>query len=304
VPYIAFTIFIAGFITKVVSWARSPVPLKIPTTTGQARTLDFLPRTIHDKIGSPFTKKGVALRMFWEIFLMGSLFRNTRFYHDRMINIDARWLWLFAMVFHYSLLIVLIRHLRFFTYPVPDLVLTIDWVDGMAKFFVPPIYISGMLVLVALAFLWGRRIFLARERSLSLPSDHLALFLFAVILVSGTLMRYVVRIDITSVKTFALGLATFNLPPYEVLREIHWLFYIHLIFVSLLIAYIPFSKLMHFAGIFFSPTRNMPNDNRKRRHINPWNPPYVGITWNEYYENYKAQLDEIAEMGYKVKPEV
>jgi nitrate reductase gamma subunit len=61
---------------------------------------------------------------------------------------------------------------------------------------------------------------------------------------------------------------------------------------------------MHAGGILFSPTRNMPNDNRRRRHVNPWNPPYVGITWDEYYENYKDQMDKIAESGYKVKPEV
>ncbi|MEM2030105.1 MAG: menaquinol oxidoreductase, partial [Archaeoglobaceae archaeon] len=78
----------------------------------------------------------------------------------------------------------------------------------------------------------------------------------------------------------------------------------HFALGSFLLAYFPFSKLMHAGGIFLSPTRNMPNNNRAERHVNPWNPPYKGITWQEYYEAYKDQLDEIAESGYKVKPEV
>lgn len=319
VPYAAFVIFVIGFIYRVVSWAKSAVPLKIPTTAGQAHSVDVIERTINDKIDCPFTRRGVILRMIFEVFLMRSLFRNTRFYYDRMVNVDTKWLWLFSMAFHYSLLVILIRHIRFFTNPVPDFVKMADVMDGVGKFFSPPVYATGILVLIALAFLWGRRIVLSKERSLSLPSDHFVLFLFAVILISGTLMRYFFRVDVTSVKTLALSLVTFNLPSYDVLHSIHPLFYVHLTFVSILIAYIPFSKLMHFAGIFFSPTRNMPNNNRYRRHVNPWDPnPEVpilireGITvdgvnyrckkldWDTYYEMYKDQLDEISEKDYKL----
>ena len=177
VPYLAIAIFIIGVIYKLIYWARSPVPLKIPTTAGQAYSLPFIRRNIHDKIDCPYTKLGVIIRMFFEVFLMRSLFRNTRFYYSRMEHVDTRWLWAIAMAFHYSLLVILIRHLRFFTNPVPDLVKMIDWIDGMLKFWVPPIYVTGILVLVSLAFLWGRRIVLSRERCISLPSDHFALFL-------------------------------------------------------------------------------------------------------------------------------
>jgi len=266
--------------------------------------LPFIRRNIHDKIDCPYTKLGVIIRMFFEVFLMRSLFRNTRFYYSRMEHVDTRWLWAIAMAFHYSLLVILIRHLRFFTNPVPNIVRTIDWVDGIMKVWVPPLYVTGILVLVALAFLWGRRIFLGKERTISLPSDYIPLLLITIIVVTGNLMRYFIKVDLYAVKTLAIGLATFSPPPYEVLQRIHGLFYVHLLFVSILIAYIPFSKLMHFAGIFFSPTRNMPNDNRVRIHVNPWEPEIKGITWEEYYEMYKDQLDEIAEAGYKVKPEV
>jgi nitrate reductase gamma subunit len=50
------------------------------------------------------------------------------------------------------------------------------------------------------------------------------------------------------------------------------LFTAHFFLVCVLFAVFPFSKLMHMAGVFMSPTRNMANNNRMRRHVNPWNP--------------------------------
>jgi hypothetical protein len=60
---------------------------------------------------------------------------------------------------------------------------------------------------------------------------------------------------------------------------------------------------MHSAGILFSPTRNMPNDNRVVRHINPWNYPVKGVDWDEFYEEFKEDMEELEKMGYVVKPE-
>jgi nitrate reductase gamma subunit len=53
-------------------------------------------------------------------------------------------------------------------------------------------------------------------------------------------------------------------------------FFVHLFLVSLLLAYIPMSKLIHMGGVFLSPTRNLSNNSRMRRHINPWNYPDQG----------------------------
>jgi len=323
-PYIAFTIFVVGVIYRIVYWARSAVPLKIPTTAGQQPTFKFIRRTWIDKIDSPSNKFWTAIRMLFEVFLFRSLFRNTRYYIEKAgKNVDTRWLWLFALLFHYSLLIIVIRHLRFFTNPTPEFVSLIEYLDGLVGVaIVPPLLMTGVLALVALAFLWGRRIFLAKERSISLPSDHLILFLMAVILVSGLLLRYVIKADLSYVKMFALSIVTFKPPSPEVLENLHWLFLIHFTFVCITIAYLPFSKVMHFAGVWFSPTRNMPNDNRMRRHINPWDPnPDIPILvregivvngkvfkckkvdWDTYYEMYKDQLDEIAGKNYILKAE-
>jgi nitrate reductase gamma subunit len=305
IPYIAFAIFVVGIVYKFIYWAKSAVPLKVPTTSGQQKSLKFIKRTIYDRFDSPYTKWETAVRMILEIFAFRSLLKNTRYYLDRLSQRDARWLWLFAILFHYCLLLVLIRHTKFFLEPVPSFVEMISELEAFKGVFIPSVYVSGVTIIAALFLLWFRRIFLSRERCISLPSDHFALLLLLAIVISGNVMRYFIKVDISAVKGLLLSLMAFNIPQaVEFANSIEPMFYIHFALGSFLLAYFPFSKLMHAGGIFFSPTRNMPNNNRAERHVNPWNPPYKGITWEEYYEAYKDQLDEIAEKGYKVKPEV
>ena len=52
--------------------------------------------------------------------------------------------------------------------------------------------------------------------------------------------------------------------------------------VCALLAYFPFSKLMHAPGVFFSPTRNLPANARAVRHVNPWNAPVKLHTYEEW----------------------
>jgi nitrate reductase gamma subunit len=84
-------------------------------------------------------------------------------------------------------------------------------------------------------------------------------------------MRFFLRtdVDINAIKQLAVGLTTFS--P-TIVTEISSIFYAHLFLVCVLLAYFPFSKLMHLGGVFLSPTRNLANDSRMKRHINPWNP--------------------------------
>ena len=95
-----------------------------------------------------------------------------------------------------------------------------------------------------------------------------------------------------------MGLAT--LQPSIPEGGLSGLFYVHLFFVSILVAYIPFSKIMHMGGVFLSPTRNLPNDNRMKRHINPWNPDVKIHTYEEYEEHFR---DKLKEAGIPVEKE-
>ena len=104
---------------------------------------------------------------------------------------------------------------------------------------------------------------------------------------TGVLMRYLFRVDITAVKELAINLFKFN---FVVPEGIGFLFYIHLFTLCVLIAYFPFSKLMHFAGVFLSPTRNLSNNNRFVRHVNPWNYPVKFHTYEEYEDEFREAM--------------
>ena len=103
-------------------------------------------------------------------------------------------------------------------------------------------------------------------------------------------MRYFIRVNITSDKELIIGLVSFH--P-TIPKGIGVIFYIHLFLLSVLITYFPVSKLMHAGGVFFSPTRNMANDNRARRHINPWNYPVKVHTYAEYEDDFREKMIEV-----------
>ena len=107
------------------------------------------------------------------------------------------------------------------------------------------------------------------------------------IAVTGILMRYFTKVDIVSVKELAIGLFSFN--P-VVTQGIGIMFYIHLFLVSVLLAYFPFSKLLHMPGVFLSPTRNLANNSRMKRHINPWNKPVRIHTYEEYEDEFRDKM--------------
>jgi nitrate reductase gamma subunit len=303
IPYLALAAFFIGIIGRVIGWARSPVPFRIPTTAGQQWSLPWIKPS---RVDNPKGTAGVVIRMIFEVLTFRSLFRNTKlqFMSGPKIGYEwEKWLWLFALAFHYSFLVVLLRHLRFFTEPIPGFVLLIEKVDGLLQagvapiqgFMLPGVMISGFVLLGAVTLLVLRRVLIPQLNYISLPSDYFPLFLITAIGLTGVLMRYVLKLDIVSVKELTMGLVTFR--P-TVPQGIGVLFYIHLFLVSVLIAYIPFSKITHMAGIFLSPTRNLSNNSRFVRHVNPWNYPVPVHTYEEYEEEFR---DKMVEAGLPVE---
>jgi nitrate reductase gamma subunit len=134
-------------------------------------------------------------------------------------------------------------------------------------------------------------------RYLSLPADYFPLFLLLGIALTGIGMRHLWKVDIVRVKELAIGLVNFQ--P-AVPQGVGPLFYVHPFLVSALLAYFPFSKLVHMAGVFLSPTRNLVNNNRAVRHLNPWNPPIVGHTYAEWEEEFH---DKLVAAGYPLDKE-
>ena len=224
--YAATAILILGVANKVIIYAKTPAPLKIPTTP------------------APVTRSGVIVRMAKEVVLFYSLFRANK------------WIWLFGWIFHFALLLVLLRHLRYVTDPVWWWV---NLIQPFGKY-------AGFAMIIGLAGLWARRIFVERIRYITAPSDHLMLALLIGIGLSGLAIKFVSHTDVLQVKAFFIGLMTFNL---QVLPGDPVLL-IHLALVAVLMIVFPFSKLLHAPGIFFSPTRNQVDNPREKRHLAPW----------------------------------
>ena len=286
-PYAAMAAFLVGLAYRVLKWANSPVPFHIPTTCGQQKTLPWIKSSW---IESPHTKLGVAVRMALEILLFRSLFRNSRAEireGPRLLYSENKWLWLGALAFHWSLLIILFRHLRFFVEPVPRFILGMDAVDGFFQLGAPQLLVTDVVIVAALLFLLLRRLTDPKVRYISLFSDYLALFLLLGIAISGILMRYFFKVDLEGVKQLAMGLVTFS--P-TIPASVGPLFFVHLTLVSFLLAYFPFSKLVHMGGIFLSPTRNLANDSRMHRHVNPWDYPVKVHTYQEWEEEFHDKI--------------
>ncbi len=224
--YLATLLFVVGLFYRIGSYARTPAPLKIPTTP------------------APTTTGGVVLRMTREVVFFQSLFKANL------------WTWGLGWLFHASLALVILRHLRYFTEPVWE------WVAFVQPF---GIY-AGITMLLGLCGLWARRMFVERIRYISTPSDHLMLLLLIGIAASGLLMKFAAHTDVIAVKSYFLGLMHFDVGalPADPLLMIH----LSLI-VSLLVVF-PNSKLLHAPGVFFSPTRNQKDDPREKRHLSAW----------------------------------
>lgn len=287
VPYAAVFTFIIGVIYRVLKWARSPVPFSIATTCGQQKTLPWIKQ---NKLENPSSTLHVIGRMALEVLLFRSLFRNLKGeFKDssRFIYGSDKWLWLAGIAFHYSFLIVLLRHIRLFADPAPFYLHLLETFDGFLQIGVPRLFMTGVILLAAVVFLFLRRLYIPQVRYISLAADYFPLFLIIGIATTGILMRYFFKTDIVGVKELTMGLVSLS----PVIPEgVGAVFYVHLLLVSMLFAYFPFSKLMHMGGVFLSPTRNLTGNSREYRRINPWNYPVEVHTYEEYEEEFRDKM--------------
>ena len=288
VPGIAVIVFLAGLAYRVLRWAGSPVPFRIPTTSGQQKSLPWIKAA---SIENPSATGGVLARMAFEVLTFRSLFKNTRAElrpGPRLLYGEEKYLWLAAIAFHYSFLVIFIRHLRFFMEPTPGFVNALAGLDGFFQVSTPVLYLTDVFLLAALCYLLWRRLGDVQVRYVSLFSDYFALFLLLGIGVTGVLMRYFTRVDLVAAKQLAIGLVSFS--P-VVPDSVGPLVFVHLFLVErAALGYFPFSKLVHMAGIFLSPTRNLANNNRMRRHVNPWDYPVKVHTYEEWEDDFRDKI--------------
>jgi nitrate reductase gamma subunit len=227
--YLSAGIFVIGFLSKVVLYFKTPSPLKIPTTP------------------APRSSVGVVIRLIPEILFFRSLLKG---------GTAEKILWLGGWFFHISFLFIVLRHLRFFTYPVPSWVMSMQQIGIWAAWVFP----------IALFILIIRRFLIDRMVVISLFQDYVILLLILGIGLTGILLKYFLRTNLVDVKAFIFGLVTLSPAAFPD----SMLFLIHFSLVLLLLVYFPFSKLMHAWGVLISPTRAQTDNPREARHVASW----------------------------------
>ena len=168
--YVATLLLVVGLGFKIWKYARTPAPLKIPTTP------------------APTTLGGVIVRMFMEVVFFRSLFFSNK------------WIWALGWMFHMSMWLVLLRHFRYFQ---QNVWWVIDLVQPFGTY-------AGFGMLIGLTGLLVRRFTVNRVRYISSPSDYLMLALFLGIVLSGLTMRWVAHTDIITLKSYMTGLLRFR----------------------------------------------------------------------------------------------
>ncbi len=192
--YVVCIIFLTRFLSHVQSWIKAAKQPEV--------------RAFSKKV-SP----GMAAEMLLDIVLLRRLFRNNKL------------LWAASLTFHLSLLIVVLRHLRYFFYPVPDFVMSIQSAGITAGYALP---LSLLLILII-------RSKGSRDRYLSFYN----FFLLAILLLAGTtgiLLNLFYRTSLVDIKAFIIGIVTFH--PYTLPDSI--MFVIHFILIIILIPSLPF----------------------------------------------------------------
>lgn len=226
--YFAALVFALGLLWRIWGYIRTPMPWPEVVTP------------------APTDESGAVVRIIGDVVIFPSLFKYNKA------------LWAGAWLFHLALAAVLFRHIRYFTYPVPGLILQMETV---ALWF-------GYLLGATILYLVWRRLALPRTLYLSGLPDYFALALLGAITGSGLMVSYWAHVYLVDVKAFMLGLLTLQpVPP-----PFHPLFLIHFLLVLILMIYFPFSKLLHAGGVFFSPARTQPYEIQKagKRYVNPW----------------------------------
>jgi len=214
-PYIAAAVFIIGTCRQIVIWLKVPVPF--PLTLFPAAS----------------TNPGRMLAIGREMFFFDSLRRGDK------------WLWLWALLLHISLVFIIIGHIAGIYYLTKQFTLIGFSTEASSTLSALLGTIFGAFFFIALLVLFYRRMTIPEVKQLSDPADYFILGLLLAIVVTGMYMRLVSNVDLPAVRAYMAGLFTLHPVPLPQ----NWLFISHFTLVNILLLYFPFSKLIHMVGI-------------------------------------------------------
>jgi len=156
-------------------------------------------------------------------------------------------LWSQTWIFHTTLLLIIMGHTRLIT----------DWpmrvLLGMSEESVNTLSswaggIAGILATITCLLLIFRRLTVQRVREASTGEDYIVMVLLLLILITGNIMRFYTHFDIALARTYFATLFSFQ--PVQVPGDP--IFLLHFFLVQLLVIVLPFGKLLHIPGIFYS----------------------------------------------------
>lgn len=218
-PYVTIVIFLAGIISRFYLWARTPMPGSI--------TLFPAPKTGAGTVGA----------VLQEAFLFRGLFRSSKSF------------WTASWVFHAMLLLIFVGHVRVFTdFPRFWAALGMTTTSQVDRFSALTGGTAGVIVLGMAGWLLWRRFTKTAVREISNAADYAVLLLIIGILITGDAMRFVSHFDLADTREYFARLATFSAA--EV--PMNGWFLLHFLSAQVLLIVIPFSKILHFGGLFFS----------------------------------------------------
>ena len=223
-PYVALLVFLGGMIWRISTWKKMASP---PITLFPA----------------PPTEGANTVNTVKEVLFFKSLFAGDRV------------LWVLAWGFHVVLALIFLGHFRVVTGLIDAMLTPIIGEEGVEAMSAGAGGAAGVVILVMLALLLIRRMTLPRVREITGGADVAALLLIAVIVITGDMMRfggnqYHGFLDHT--REYFVGLATFSSGLTSMTALEDNLFLVHMFLALMLIMLIPFSKILHFGGIFFT----------------------------------------------------
>jgi nitrate reductase gamma subunit len=216
-PYITLIVFLSGITHKILKWTKA----------AQGKM------TLYPAASTPGEK---WKRIVKEILIFENLFKGNKP------------LWAGTWVFHISLVLILIGHVRVVTdFPLLWQVL------GMGKKDVDTLSTTlggaaGLVILIMGIYLLFRRWAVQRVREISDKDDYFTLALILGIIITGDIMRFVTHFDLAQSREYFVALFTFK----SVAVPGDPAFLLHFFLGQLLIIYIPFSKFLHIPGTFYS----------------------------------------------------
>ncbi len=215
-PYVAVVVFAVGMAYRLNGWWKAKQPGKMTLFPAEE--------------GTTFR------RVLAETFFFPSLFKGDRI------------LWGFSWFFHATLALVFVGHLRVFTGLIDSVLMSIGMTPAAIGTMSSTSGAAAGIVLLATAvLLLFRRFTVDRARQITNGGDFFALVLILSIIASGNVMRFGAHFDLAQTRQWTWGLLTFA--PAVPLNAA---FLVHALLAQLLFIYIPFSKILHFGGIFFT----------------------------------------------------